>query len=140
MTLPSDQRSPVFTWHHPFGELLGIQIKEVRPGYSLVTMEVTPHVMNPFHSVHGGATYALADTGMAMALYHQLDADQNCATVSIHMDYFHQIRKGIILAKSRVVHTSRRLANLECLLEDTDGKLLAKATGTFAIIAYQPPD
>ena len=132
-------RTPVFNWNHPFGQLLGMEIVELQPGFSLITMAVCEELMNPFRTLHGGASYALADSGMAAALYHQLADDQNCATINIQMQYYHQVHEGVITAESRVLHVSKRLASVECILYDASHRIVARATGTFAIIDINPP-
>lgn len=51
----------------PFAKLMGIELLELRPGYSRVAMTVTPRMVN-FHGIpHGGVIFSLADAAFAAA-------------------------------------------------------------------------
>lgn len=45
----------------------GIAIDEVRTGYARISMRVRPDMINGYGAVHGGMTFALADTAFAYA-------------------------------------------------------------------------
>jgi acyl-CoA thioesterase len=116
----------------PFVEHIGLEIVEHRPGFSRCTLLVAPHHFNSSGTVHGAVLFTLADTGMGAALYPSLDAGQACATVEIKINYFQPVSGGVISCTSDIVHRGRSIANLEsCIL--VDGKLVAKANGSFAV-------
>jgi acyl-CoA thioesterase len=46
---------------------LGIQVKEVRPGYARLTLLVRPDMLNGHAICHGGIVFTLADTAFAFA-------------------------------------------------------------------------
>ena len=51
----------------PFARFLGIELLELREGYSKVAMTVGEHMLN-FHRIpHGGAIFSLADAAFAAA-------------------------------------------------------------------------
>ena len=51
----------------PFTKWMGIELQELRPGYSRLAMTVTPKMLN-FHGIpHGGAIFSLADAAFAEA-------------------------------------------------------------------------
>jgi len=51
----------------PFANWMGIELQELRPGYSRVAMMLTPQMVN-FHGIpHGGAIFSLADAAFAAA-------------------------------------------------------------------------
>ena len=50
-----------------FSQLLGIKVREAHPGKCLLRMKVTREMVNGFNIVHGGATFALADSALAFA-------------------------------------------------------------------------
>ena len=51
----------------PFAKWMGIELQELRPGYSRVAMTFTPQMVN-FHGIpHGGAIFSLADAAFAAA-------------------------------------------------------------------------
>jgi acyl-CoA thioesterase len=46
---------------------LGIQVKEVRPGYARLTLRVRPDMLNGHAICHGGILFTLADSAFAFA-------------------------------------------------------------------------
>ena len=50
-----------------FSQWLGIQIIEIKEGYSKIKMKVRKEMMNGLHIVHGGIAFSLADSSFAFA-------------------------------------------------------------------------
>lgn len=50
-----------------FSQWLGIEVLEVREGYSKIKMTVRPEMINGFGIVHGGIAFSLADSAFAFA-------------------------------------------------------------------------
>ncbi|MTI84497.1 MAG: hotdog fold thioesterase [Firmicutes bacterium] len=46
---------------------LGIELKEMKPGYARTSMEVKPELLNGVALTHGGAIFTLADIAFAAA-------------------------------------------------------------------------
>ena len=83
-------------------------------------------------SVHGAVTFALADTGMALALYSSLLANEVLATLEIKIMYFSPTLSGSLNCVTRVLNRGRRFAMLESeILQDS--KIIAKASGIYAV-------
>lgn len=118
----------------PFVEHVGMKIAEVRAGYSRCTLEIAPQHFNTSGIVHGGALFTLADTGMGAAVWAALPKDMNCATVEIKINYFRPVLEGEVECVSTVTHQGRTIANVDSELR-VAGRLVAKANGTFAIMA-----
>jgi acyl-CoA thioesterase len=53
--------------HDRFSQWLGIEVLEVREGYSRIRMEVRSEMVNGFGIVHGGVPFSLADSAFAFA-------------------------------------------------------------------------
>mgnify|MGYP000594290207 CR=1 FL=1 len=53
--------------------LIGLDMCERGEGYSKARISIGPDHMNPHGVAHGAVLYALADTGMGLALYPTLD-------------------------------------------------------------------
>src|SRR4030042_4851463 len=51
----------------PFATYLGIEVEEVREGYSRCSITVRPEHMNAVERAHGAFVYALADQAFAVA-------------------------------------------------------------------------
>lgn len=50
-----------------FSRWLGIEIIEIKPGYSKIKMKVRKEMLNGFGITHGGITFSLADSALAFA-------------------------------------------------------------------------
>jgi len=53
--------------HDAFSQWLGIELLEIREGYSKIKMTIRAEMMNGFHVAHGGVAFSLADSAFAFA-------------------------------------------------------------------------
>jgi len=53
--------------HDLFSQWLGIEVIEIREGYSKIKMTVRPEMINGFGIVHGGIAFSFADSAFAFA-------------------------------------------------------------------------
>ena len=53
--------------HDLFSQWLGIQVLEIREGYSKIQMTLRDEMVNGFHVIHGGIAFSLADSAFAFA-------------------------------------------------------------------------
>jgi len=119
---------------HPFADLLDLAFEEHGDGTSLCTLAVHHGLFNPQNVVHGGVLYSLADTGMGGAIHPLLQENEYCATVEIKISYFKPVYAGVLECKTTVINKGKRIASLESEIWN-EGKLVAKASGSFAIFA-----
>ncbi len=125
---------------NPFGNLVGLQIDGVKDASARGRIDIAPHHLNPHGIVHGAVPYALADTAMGAAVYSTLERGQICATIEIKMNYFRAVTMpGLLECEAKVVHRGRTTANVDADLT-VDGRLVARANGTFAILAPRPAE
>lgn len=117
-----------------FGKLLGMDMYERGDGYSRGRVAVRAELLNPHGTLHGGVMYSLADNGMGAAVYSKLEESESCATIEIKIVYIAPVTAGVLECESRVVNKGRRVAVLESEVRN-EGRLVAKALGTFAIFA-----
>jgi acyl-CoA thioesterase len=117
---------------HPFAELIDLHPEEAKAGASTVSLLVAPQHLNPHEVVHGAVLFAMADTGMGMALYPTLDAGEICATIEIKINYFKPVFQGQLVCKTELVNRGKSVANLESRLY-VDQVLVAQANGNYAI-------
>lgn len=122
------------TEHHPFADLIGLHVTDGEKGLSIATLEAHAEHLNPNGVVHGAVLYALADTGMGAALTRVLDPGQICSTIEIKINYFRPAFPGPLRCETRLIHRGRRTGALDSEILDAQGRLLARATGTFMII------
>ncbi len=118
---------------NPFGELLGLEFSRCDAGESTCSLQVGPHLLNPYGMLHGGVLYSMADTGMGGALYSILNQGEQCTTLEITIAYMRPVSSGSLQCLSKVIHKGKRVAFLESEIREGE-HLIARASGTFAII------
>jgi len=131
---PSQVNENVFP--NRFPGLVGVQLVHAEPGKSECKIDVEEGHLNPGGVVHGGATYTLADTGMAFAIMPMLKDNELSTTVEIKMSYYKAVREGTITCKTDVIKKGKRIAYLESDLRDNVGDIVARASGTYYIIVH----
>jgi acyl-CoA thioesterase len=124
---------------NPFGRLLGLRRGTVAEGRATYALTVRPALLNPHGVLHGGVAFALADTAMGAALSSRLDPGERCTTVEIKIQYVRPVSAGSLTADAQLLERTRRLGILEARVRDADGRLVALATGTFAIQGLPSP-
>jgi len=88
-----------------FSQWLGIEIKEIRPGYSKIGMTVREEMMSGLGIVHGGIVFSLADSAFAFAC-------NNRNNLSVALDtainFIKPVHPGHVLtAEAREMHNGR---------------------------------
>lgn len=113
---------------------MGIEVVESAPGRAVVEMPAKPEMTNFAGLVHGGFISMLADSAMGRALHSALPEGERHVTFDLKMNFISGAQPGERLrATAAVVHAGRRTALVECRVEDSQGELLATATGTFSV-------
>ncbi|MBU2514630.1 PaaI family thioesterase [bacterium] len=124
---------------HPFGELIGLEFTELGDGSSICRIEICKKLLNPHGATHGGVIYSMIDTGMGGALYSKLNPSELCATVEIKVHYFKAVFSGTLECITRLIQKGKRIATLESDVFH-EGKLVAKALGTYSIFPLKQPE
>ncbi|MCL5023529.1 MAG: PaaI family thioesterase [Nitrospirae bacterium] len=110
-----------------FAGHLGIEVLEYSPGKARAKMEIAPHHLNSAGILHGGATFALADTVFAVA-------SNSHGTLAVAIDasisYFRALRKGTVFAEAKEVSVNPKLATYQIRVEDERGDAVALFQGT----------
>ncbi|MEW6268312.1 MAG: PaaI family thioesterase [Thermodesulfobacteriota bacterium] len=115
-----------------FAHTLGIQVVDVRQGYARLELDVRPRLKQPAGVLHGGASFGLADTAVAVALRPLYGVEAVLLTIEMKINYLEPIVDGRVIAEAYVMRASRRSAYAEVDLWSHD-KLAARATTTYMI-------
>jgi len=117
----------------PFMRELGAELVHAEGGHSELQLELQPRHMNSWGVGHSGVVMSLLDVAMARA-GRSLEADApGTVTVEMKTSFFVPAR-GRLRALGHVLHRSVTMAYCEAELYDGDGKLVAKALGTFKFL------
>ncbi len=115
-----------------FGHTLGLKVVDVRQGYAWLELQVRPALKQPAGVLHGGASFGLADTAVAVALRPLYGIEAVLLTIEMKINYLEPIFDGLVIAEAYVMRASRRSAYAEVDLWAHD-KLAARATTTYMI-------
>jgi uncharacterized protein (TIGR00369 family) len=107
---------------------------DVGEGTALVEMTTTEDMANHSGFVHGGIISALADSAMGRSLRTLKPGVARAMSIDLKLNFINAAKIGEDLrAEGKVVHAGRRTAVTECRIQGKDGRLVATASGTFAI-------
>src|SRR5882724_9862699 len=117
----------------PFTGWMGVEYLVDGGGLRRLALTLGPTHMSRANRVHGGVLFTLLDTALGGAVVNALPPGKGCATLELKINYFRPIQHGRVTAEGRLVNRSRSIAYAEGEVVNDEGKVLAKASGTFFI-------
>jgi len=118
----------------PLKRHLGMSIRTIEPGHATAEITIDERHLNPNGVAHGSVVFAMVDTAMGAAVMSLVPDGKACTTTDIHVRFARPIIAGPIVADTLVVKPGRTLMHIESKVTDSDGKLVATATGAFMVI------
>jgi acyl-CoA thioesterase len=118
-----------------FAEFLGLRWDAP----DAVRLSIRPELVNDVGRLLGPVVFSLADYGMGAVVWEGLNDDEVCATVNVAINFVDSAAEGDVVCRSRVDRRTRRAAATSCEIRHADGRLLATAIGSFAVIPARTP-
>ena len=118
----------------PLAEALHITNAGAQSGRATYHLDVVPRILNPHGVLHGGAIYTMVDYSMGGATMSVLPPGDICATIEIKISYLAGVRRGRLTCATEIIKRGRAVVFLESRVTDDDGRLVATATGSFAVM------
>jgi len=118
----------------PFHVWFGMRVANISEGLCDIELDVTPEHRNLIGTTHGGVVSTMADTAIGLAVRTTLSGDSRHVTTQLNVTYLEKVDSGRLLAAGRVVRSGSRLAYGEADVRDEEGRLVARAAATFAVI------
>ena len=122
----------------PFNKFLGTEIVRGESGDVEAHLELLPHHLNKRGVAHGGVISSLLDSALGAAVIASMPSDWWCATTSLNTQFLAGPGSGRLVARGRVVRRGRKIAFAEGEIVDGDGRLIAKATGSWHLWSHKP--
>lgn len=119
----------------PLAEFIGFETEITGPGHATATAEAGDHQLNPNGVVHGGVLFTMVDTAMGAAAASELADGETCASTDVHIRFLRSVTAGVLRAEAEVTHRGRRAIQLEARVRDGADRVVATATGSFAVLA-----
>lgn len=114
--------------HDLFSQWLGIEVLEIKEGYSKIQMTVRKEMINGFGIVHGGIAFSLSDSAFAFACNNRnvlsvaLDTAINF-TKPVHVD-------DILIAEAKELHNGKSTGLYHITVTNQHNHVVALFKGT----------
>lgn len=119
----------------PLKRFLGMELTGDEPGVGFARVEIGDDHLNPNGVVHGAVLFALVDTAMGKATMSVVDEPGRfCASIEVSLRFIRPAVAGALIATASVVKRGRNVVHLDARVVGDDDRLVATATGTFAIL------
>ena len=111
-----------------FSQWLGVEVLEIKEGYSKVRMTIRKEMVNGFGIIHGGIPYSLADTAFAFAC-------NNRNNLSVALDVTISFTKAvhiddILTAEAKEVHNGKSTGVYLITVSNQNNEQVALFKGT----------
>lgn len=114
--------------HDKFSEWLGIEVLEIREGYSRIRMEIRGEMLNGFGIVHGGVPFAIADSAFAFACNNRNNLS---VALDVTISFMKALHQGDILtAEASEIHNGRSTGVYLITLTNQKGEQVGLFKGT----------
>lgn len=114
-----------------FSSDMGIESLGMIDGDWTLRLDLSRKHMSRADRAHGGVLFTMLDSALGRAILEALPPGRGCATVELKINYFRPVQHGRITARGRKLELTRSLAYAEGEIVNEDGKVLARASGTF---------
>ena len=111
-----------------FSQWLGIEVLEIREGYSRIRMTLRQEMLNGFGVIHGGIAFSFADSAFAFAC-------NNRNNLSVALDtsitFTRATQPGdVLIAEAKELHNGRSTGLYLITISNQDGAQVALFKGT----------
>ena len=111
-----------------FSQWMGIKLIEVREKYCLIEMPIKQEMINGLNTVHGGITFAFADSALAFS-----SNNTNEASVALNctINFTKAVKLGdTLFAESILISDTRKTGIYDISITNQDKVLVASFRGT----------
>lgn len=119
-----------------FAERLNMEVLWAGPEEAEGVMRVTPEILNPYGTVHGGCLSTLADT---VSGHNVAAAGRLCVTLSCTMNFLRSANCQQVRCHSKIRKLGKRISVVDVEQWDEKENLLTTASYTFSTFKEIPP-
>ena len=118
----------------PLAQFLGMKVEPTGYGSGRASITIDERHHNPNSVAHGGVLFTMIDTSMGAATMSILESGHYCSTIEIQIRYLRPVPNGDLVVETQVLKPGRRVVHLESRATDGAGRLVATATGSYAVL------
>ena len=111
-----------------FSKWMNVKLIDIQEKYCLLEMPIRREMINGLKTVHGGVTFAFADTALAFS-----SNNTNEASVALNcvINFTKAVKEGDVLrAESKLVSDTRKTGIYDIFITNQNGDLVASFRGT----------
>lgn len=121
-----------------FSQWMNIKMIEVKENYCLIEMPIKKEMLNGLKTVHGGVTFAFADSALAFSSNNTGDA---AVALNCIINFTKAGKEGdVFRAESILVNNTRKTAVYDIQITNQNQELIAKFVGTVYKIGKKVTD
>jgi acyl-CoA thioesterase len=120
-----------FAERFPFYRLLGIELVDLGPGWSVTRATLRDDLKNPDGVMHGGVIATLIDIGITQSIL-MTDSFQEVRdtrgmlpSVELTVKYLRPLTAGAMTCQSRIIHPGKRVIHAVAVVTDEQQKQIA---------------
>jgi acyl-CoA thioesterase len=111
-----------------FSQWLGIEILEIKEKYCHLKMPIKAEMINGLKTVHGGITFAFADSALAFSSNNSGEA---AVALNCVINFTSPVRLGdTLFAESILLNETRKTGIYDITIKNQKGELVASFRGT----------
>ncbi|WP_312763828.1 hotdog fold thioesterase [Epilithonimonas sp.] len=111
-----------------FSQWLGIELVEIKDNYCLIKMPVKPEMINGLGTVHGGVTFAFADSALAFSSNNSGEA---AVALNCYINFTKAAKNGdVLIAESMLLNDTRKTAIYDIIIKNQNDEVVAGFRGT----------
>jgi acyl-CoA thioesterase len=113
--------------HDRFSQWLGIEVLEIKEGYSKIKMTIREEMVNGFGIIHGGVTFSLADSAFAFACNNR---NQLSVALDTSINFIKPVHVGDELtAEAKELHNGKSTGLYQIEIVNQKSHLVAQFKG-----------
>lgn len=114
--------------HDAFSQWLGIEVLEVKEGYSKIRMKLRQEMINGFHVIHGGIAFSLADSAFAFACNNRNNLS---LALDTSINFLKTMKPGDeLIAEATEIHNGRSTGLYQVSITNQHNQQVALFKGT----------
>lgn len=114
--------------HDLFSQWLGIEVIQIKEGYSKIKITVRKEMMNGLGIVHGGIAFSLADSAFAFACNNRNNLS---VALDTSINFLKPVHVGdVLIAEAKELHNGRSTGLYHIQIYNQNDNLVAQFKGT----------
>ena len=124
----------------PLFRLIGLEVVDMQPGRSVLTIRHRADLAQPIGILHGGVLATLVDTGIAYAVLASneirplIEAGGSVVAIDLRIKYFRPVAAGRLTCASTVTRMGRRIIHGESIVTNEQDKEVARGDSIYGAV------